>query len=85
MSKRFDISYHEGEERRVKLPKDGFDTIAEAVEWCKAKHLPLEIIRITEWDNETITSYGTGEIVASVNLACAAEDQAEDLLTYQTY
>lgn len=67
-------------------PREGYDTIQEVIEWCNRQQICYDDVCITEWNIEGgFDGYGIPDIVATVNLANAVLDGAEDLSRYSTY
>lgn len=50
--KRWSIHYHEGRELQYRLER-WHASPHSAITWCERRSIPIETIRITEWDDET--------------------------------
>lgn len=80
---RFTLSSYNDDEILNPKPKHGYDSIKEAVDWCKANGVYIGDVRITEWDIDSpFDAYGVPDIVAGVNLEMAVADKATDLGLY---
>ncbi len=66
--KRFSIAYLEGEDREPKLER-WHTSPMRALEWCRDRKIPVEVVSITEWD-----SNDEEEILGSINLSAFVDN-----------
>lgn len=66
--KRFSITYLEGEDREPKLER-WHTSPMRALEWCRDRKIPVEVVSITEWD-----SNDEEEILGSINLSAFVDN-----------
>lgn len=66
--KRFSITYLEGEEREPTLER-WHSSPMRALEWCRDRSIPVEVVSITEWDSDD-----GEEILGIINLSAFVDN-----------
>lgn len=74
--KRFTTSYYEDYDYKSEYGKqpEGFDSVNEAVQWNESRDIPLYLVRMTEWDLESLDYMGVPEILEQGSLESWAVD-----------